>query len=107
MSGHNNFNKTYFHRVEFPSAACRRLYSCVIIAFANGVYSEQQVLLAIAVLVQSSSGFLVCFSILDLLCKSCLFHETTFLFLKHTEFIKVVDVQTVKFGLVGMDCNEV
>lgn len=35
------------------------------------------------------------------------FVKLPFFFLKHTEFIKVVDVQTVKFGLVGMDCNEV
>lgn len=51
----------------------------MIIILAGGLYSEQQVLLAIIVLVQSSLDFLVCFSVLGLLCKSCLFHETTFL----------------------------
>lgn len=51
----------------------------MIIILASGLYSEQQVLLAIVVLVQSRLDFLVCFSVLDLLCKSCLFHETAFL----------------------------
>lgn len=51
----------------------------MIIILASGLYSEQQVLLAIVVLVQSRLDFLACFSVLGLLCKSCLFHETAFL----------------------------